>query len=308
MALLLKKKNSESNTEYSNANSKYPTVDSRYLKANLGWLYYKHYYEDQLQPDILVNRNETILKRTFHKENRFDLPVNCKFDLKVDYPGLLFGSGYTHEAIFKDKDKEDAFKIGFFFDHVTGMPVIPGHSIKGVLRAAFPNHHHEKYADTKSEMIVEYLKGIDIKSCFDKYLEQHKISGVVYSETIFADLLGHIIFEGEEPYAYIKNKFVYKQISLYKRDIFHDAYISKSGKDNLFMGTDYITPHADPLKNPNPIKFLKILPKVEIQFQFDLKDDLIKKDLKETLFKKILLDFGIGAKTNVGYGQFSEIK
>jgi CRISPR-associated protein Cmr6 len=52
--------------------------------------------------------------------------------------------------------------------------------------------------------------------------------------------------------------------------------------------------------------FLKILPEVTIQFQFDLKDGLLTKGQKEDLFRRLLLDFGIGAKTNVGYGQFEE--
>ncbi|MDR2473050.1 MAG: type III-B CRISPR module RAMP protein Cmr6 [Tannerella sp.] len=71
------------------------------------------------------------------------------------------------------------------------------------------------------------------------------------------------------------------------------------------LGTDYITPHPDPLKNPKPIKFLKILPEVEVTFRFQLQNNLITAAKKESLFRQILLDFGIGAKTNVGYGQFS---
>jgi CRISPR-associated protein Cmr6 len=95
-------------------------------------------------------------------------------------------------------------------------------------------------------------------------------------------------------------------MSLYKRDIFHDAYLSKGNDVGLFLGKDYITPHKDPLKNPIPIKFLKILPNVKITFQFELRDNLISAIDKKNLFERILKDFGVGAKTNVGYGQFQQ--
>lgn len=298
-----------------------PFTLENHRRANLGWLFYKHYYESLVAMDLkhdennrgkdtLANRNETILKRTFAPcTDIFSLKTQDGFPLKINYPGLLMGSGYTHEAAFVNKDdKNEAFKIGFFFDHVTGMPCIPGHSVKGALRAAFPNHKDEKYKKEKSSMIVDMLKKskVDPEARFELYLEKRKISGASYSDLLFSELLGEIIFEGQEPYQFKNGAFLYEQISLYRKDIFYDAYISKGGKSLYYLAIDYITPHSDPLKDPNPVKFLKILPEVEIHFQFDLKDTLINEKEKEMLFKKILLDFGIGAKTNVGYGQFEE--
>lgn len=298
-----------------------PFISENHKKANLGWLFYKHYYEgsdaidlihdeNNRGKDTLANRNETILKRSFIPcSNIFSLKAEYGFTLKVNYPGLLMGSGYTHEAVFVNKDdKNEAFKIGFFFDHVTGMPCLPGHSVKGALRAAFPNHKNEKYKKEKSTMIVNLLKksNIDSEARFKLYMEKRKISGVNYTDLYFTELLGEIIFEGREPYQFKNGEFLYEQISLYNKDIFHDAFIAKEGKNTRYLAMDYITPHSDPLKDPNPVKFLKILPDVEIQFQFDLKDNLITSKGKEELFKKILLDFGIGAKTNVGYGQFKD--
>jgi CRISPR-associated protein Cmr6 len=47
------------------------------------------------------------------------------------------------------------------------------------------------------------------------------------------------------------------------------------------------------------------MPGVTVQFNFDLKDGIfLKADQKADLFKLILQYYGIGAKTNVGYGQF----
>ncbi|WP_419676164.1 type III-B CRISPR module RAMP protein Cmr6 [Aliarcobacter butzleri] len=69
------------------------------------------------------------------------------------------------------------------------------------------------------------------------------------------------------------------------------------------FGSDYITNHYSNeengmFKEPNPIKFLKILSRVTFKFQFKCDEKYLE------LFKQIILDFGLGAKTNVGYGKF----
>lgn len=78
---------------------------------------------------------------------------------------------------------------------------------------------------------------------------------------------------------------------------------------------EFITPHSDIIKNPIPINCLKVKPGVSFEFGFYLNDcqlsdglqitDGLKITVKEKieLFKTILTDVGIGAKTNVGFGQ-----
>lgn len=95
--------------------------------------------------------------------------------------------------------------------------------------------------------------------------------------------------------------------SIYQRDVFFDAVIVEDYKGR-FLEDDSITPHPDPLKNPVPIKMLKIAPGCKIEFRFRLCDteiDGVKFGAKDKLelFKEILTTVGIGAKTNVGYGQ-----
>lgn len=102
--------------------------------------------------------------------------------------------------------------------------------------------------------------------------------------------------------------------SIYDRDIFFDAVITKADLKGRILCSDSITPHNDnPLKNPIPITFLKIAPGCVLQFRFKLVDTKIgnkelKKEDKLNLFKEILTTIGIGAKTNVGYGQLKEDK
>ena len=97
---------------------------------------------------------------------------------------------------------------------------------------------------------------------------------------------------------------------VYERDIFFDAVIvSGCGNANTILADDAITPHKEgPLKNPIPIAMLKIAPGCTIEFRFRLHNSVVggktfaAKD-KLALFKQILGTVGIGAKTNVGYGQ-----
>lgn len=160
---------------------------------------------------------------------------------------------------------EGEFKLGVHFDYTYGMPVVYGSSVKGVLRAWFK----EFYNPTENQPSVE--------DAFDD------------------------IFEG-------KTKGAAK--SIYNRDIFFDAVITKADSKGRILCSDSITPHgANPLRNPTPITFLKIAPGCTMEFRFKLVDSEIdgKKftaDQKKALFEEIIKTVGVGAKTNVGYGQF----
>ena len=84
---------------------------------------------------------------------------------------------------------------------------------------------------------------------------------------------------------------------------FYESEEDEYGK--LFAG-DAITPHKDPLKNPVPISFLKVAPGCQVEFRFRLVDSIITAEEKKKIFKRIIRKYGLGAKTNVGYGQFEE--
>lgn len=230
------------------------------MEGNLGQLFYRDYYQN---PDNINQINNHILESKII-DTSYNSPHG--FNLETIYPGLLIGSGYNHEF----DGNEEAFKIGFFFDHTTGMPIIPASSVKGVLRSAFK---HPEY-------IIDLLNENDIKDIDISQLEQE-------------------IFVGKRS----EKEF----IPIPKRDVFLNAVpIESNNEGTRLLGSDYITPHKNALKNPTPIKFLKVLPQVMFKFQFILRDGTICATAKESLFLQIILDLGIGAKTNVGYGQFDE--
>lgn len=280
------------------------------LKANIGWMFYRHYYHNlfdsvwawppmpqkelEKKKDIFFinvwdshlvqERNE---KRVVVNEYISD-GINSYFiSLKLDkykvllplttlqqepvqesqlfttYPGLATGIGTMHET-----GEKGEFKLGLAFDHTTGLPFIAGQSVKGLLRSVFR----------------------DYPSFVEGYL-----AGIKKSSLQVNDLINEI-FEG---------KMKDRKLSVYQRDIFCDAFVtSSSHTEGTFLGSDFITHHPTQFTDPNPVQFLKVLPNVGLQFNFQPKDNgTLSVKEKTGLFIEILATFGIGAKTNVGYGQ-----
>lgn len=263
-------------------NSKKISVDVSYLNtpnANIGYLFYRDLYryenkncefKNGTKTDYLKNRISAICNVTLGKNTNIDTLSHNTFPLKTTYPGLLIGSGLSHGL-----SDEGDIKLGFAFDHISGMPYIPGSSIKGVLRSVFPKNGNETGK-------IEYLN----------------------------TLLGNKNWDFEKYSILEKKLFEAKGNDML---IYFDAFILESkNKDGRFLGNDYITPHKDAFSNPVPLQFLKVLPNVVFQFQFRIPPQFFYEKLTckniEDLFKQILLDLGVGAKTNVGYGHFIEYK
>jgi len=239
---------------------------------------------------------EEILKpcnppRIYKEDEEKTTPI----ELKIQYPGLVTGVGIDHEAKI-----EGEFKLGVHFDWTYGMPVIYGSSVKGVLRSAL-------IAKTEKGKIVEYD---------DYFLKQ--ATGKEWSQEEM-EILFNDIFNGKSFVKEVENdgKKIreYQNKSIYERDIFFDAVVKTPDKKGRILCSDSITPHGDnPLKNPTPLTFLKIAPGCTIEFRFKLTDSDFGGDKKltaaqkKTLFEDILKTVGIGAKTNVGYGQLKDPK
>lgn len=282
--------------------------------SNLGYLYFKEYYNeyfDEYNKKLKNLKEESIKKQNEKLFKAIDIQSVMQTKkigqtvlfFKTTYPGLLIGSGLIHSIGIKGESK-----LGFQFDYTTGLPIINGSSIKGVLRNIFD------LVDTKKEA-VEYLKSIILnENVFDESSKDYRL-GKYKNEKLDANYFKNLRDELFEGIKREKNSNEKKNLSIYKRDIFYEAVIDieKTLKENNnnnkinILGDDYITPHKSPLKNPNPIKFIKLMPNIVIRFQFDLKDGLLTSEEKKSLFDHIIQDFGIGAKTNVGYGILEKI-
>ena len=280
-----------------------------YTAPNLGLLFYKRIYSEpdikrliKFENDALKINIDSKAKTTefdkyyrdlanFKTDDGFDQIENPaashRFSLKTIYPGLLIGSGYTHDSGAKKGD----FKIGFFFDHTSGQPVIPGSSVKGVLRSIFELDTNDRGKKTTGAKSVEAV---------NFFINEAEINCPELSVKDVKTLMHEIFGTQDEP----------------GKDVFYDAVIniSKSGTKKI-VSNDFITPHKhtgtprrpelDQFSNPTPLMFLRVMPEIYFEFRFSLTDTImLNKALKLQFFKAILTTLGIGAKTNVGYGQF----
>ena len=219
----------------------------------------------------IKSNNNNITEFQFNAVSPLDACDEMKgyenFELYTVYPGLLVGTGYPHDVAIKG-----AIKQGFSFDYVTGLPYIPGSSLKGMLRAYFPDDTKD---NEKNKGFTELIRGILNKSDLDVKK---------FTENIFEN-----------------------------NDIFLGAYPVSEKKVKL-MEMEYITSHKEKFKNPNPISLVKIRPGVKFKFSFILSDYeengevLVTASEKKVLFEELVTLMGIGAKTNTGFGRFTNAK
>ena len=202
-----------------------------------------------------------------------------EFTLEVKGKGLFIGIGYTHEI----PSVKGQLINGFYFDYTTGLPVIPGSSIKGAIRSVFPYSDDElkvllKNASQDKQFLYKEINQ-GKKEFLEKLLQEMNLSNI------------NILELRDEIFDY--------------GDIFLDAYIVS--KRNIF-DIDYFAPHTDEFSHPVPLKFLKIKKGVEFKFRFLFNTNIKSLDInkREELFKKIILQNGLGAKTNENYGRFGK--
>ena len=291
-----------------------------FTAPNLGLLVYKRLYTEssiknkiKYQPattndkerlfiDIAQNAKTTpfdlfykdIFDKTLSDYSQIGNPAaNKTFSLSTTYPGLFCGSGYTH-----DSNAKGDIKVGFYFDHTTGQPIIPGSSIKGVLKTIFENENEK--TDESSLEAWKFIINKILKCVEDNNKEKWKLLG----NDMYIQILKHL------------KKSIFGTQDNEGNDVFFDAVINIQKNGNKkFLANDFITPHQpNLLKNPIPLMFLKVRPNVVFEFRFKLTDTEVKTNNKEftftaddklAFFKQIILTLGLGAKTNVGYGQFT---
>lgn len=397
------------------------------MEGNIGWKYNKAYFYNlqgkSSNGNLLKEQNDELLGTIYDDSSLKQLSnVIAKdknifqVELITSYPGLITGIGVNHQTTLKWMDQTvekpiqiSEFKLGITFDHTTGVPIIPGSSIKGMLRSFFPVMNQNKFCDCYEEkinyiaailhkvhLLVSHLKneesekqklrkdllinlsGIyatqtkdDLLRQFKKEWEEEILNMNGISDDEFSVLTSDqaLMIEAEKrlerheaeniealykSYNRDKKKKLEKDINdsynkiistilnrpledeeidnedktkasflaldmfegkkkngecipIYQRDTFFDA-IPVSGDTNAdgkLFAKDFITPHKNPFKDPEPICFMKIRSNVKFRFYFSLHDEVISKEEKLLLIKYLLSKNGLGAKTNVGYGQFN---
>ena len=251
----------------------------RESSANIGYQFFHSvgipgFVNEQVESAISVNTDvlEVLISADYSVVN-----------MRVQAPGLLIGSGLAHGLPGSEED----VKTGLQFDYTSGLPVIPGSSVKGVIRSAFPTIKEDKGQPNEAD---------------DEKLN--------YIRSLIADIpqVNKPVLEDEEILELGNQMFNYG-------DIFADALLVGYGTRmkqrkpvNQVLAEDYITPHTGgPLAQPVPIKIVKVAPGVTFAFCFKFSETkigakVVSASMKKALCTAILQDLGVGAKTNVGYG------
>ncbi len=247
--------------------------------TNLNLLFNKTYYKNLRKsgfPADLKKNNKTLCETVFNKAN--------------DYrPSEITSENGKH---LNDKGK------------ILGTLVLKTAAPGLLIGAGNPHGAKQCEDDINLGFSFDYVSG-------QPYIPGSSVKGVLRSKfrqypEVIADIL-----ENNADINFVKKL---ESDIFDNKDVFLDAVVY-DGEPNgrKLLGTDYITPHnASVTKNPVPVLFIKVLPRVQFEFRFKLSDSeidgvKISAGKKKHLFEELLMLFGAGAKTNVGYGGFEKI-
>lgn len=257
---------------------------SRESSANIGYQFFHSvgipgFDEKQVKSAILVNTDVVNVLRNA------DYSV---VNMRVQAPGLLIGSGLAHGLPGSEED----VKTGLQFDYTSGLPVIPGSSVKGVIRSAFPTIKEDKGQSNEADVEkLNYIKSLiaDIPEFSSLVLEDNDILELGNQMYNHGDIFADALLVG------------------------YGTRMKQHGPVKQVLTEDYITPHTGgPLAQPIPIKIVKVAPGVTFAFCFKFNETkigakVVSASMKKALCAAILQDLGVGAKTNVGYGVLKEV-
>lgn len=223
---------------------------------------------------------------------------------------IIIGLGCTHVA-------ETAMTL----HHIYGVPYIPASGIKGALRNMFIQETFEKIDCEEIEQIAiceKVLESFDLEKDInlnkDKFKKKFKVkkkdkriepvSAVFkfFSENASIIKQFQLIFgtQSKQGKVVFLEAYPVEDIKI-KNDImtphYSDYYSNKDGKN---------PPPAD-YYNPTPIKFATV-EDTTFRFAYFLKSEDLNKTALENKFKKLLTEYGLGAKTAIGMGYFEKIE
>lgn len=232
--------------------------------------------------------NQKLIDHSFAPMAPLPLDENSFF-MQVQYPGMLTGMALFNGPEGDDEAGVDKLDGGITLDTVTGLPYLPGSTVKGILRTPFKEN---------PEFIVAL-----IQSLFQNvWPEPWSIDEVLELET---KVFGNRNRDRES---------IAEEVVLQGCDAFLDAFPVFAQPQKLLEAETFAVPKPDTkigweqLKQANILSFLKIRPGVVFEFRFLGEDIELTSGRKITIkhrrqmYIKILELMGAGAKTNSGYG------
>lgn len=224
---------------------------------------------------------------------------------------LVIGLGASHPQ-----------KTSMTLHHIYGIPYIPGSAVKGVTRHWFILKEFDFLGIedlSQINCLEKILETADVENRDEKKRDD-KLPKDEFNKKFSVKKNGKVIQPNDTLYEFLKTKQntikefqnIFGTQNKKGKVIFFDAFPS----DEISLTIDIMNPHypdyygddkppAD-WQNPVPIKFLTV-ENTKFHFWLASRDaDLLEK--AEKLLKSALKEYGIGAKTSLGYGLFEEIE
>jgi len=225
---------------------------------------------------LFIENIKNRIERTISNLKNIGLYICSDITLKVSWR-LIVGLGASHPQ-----------ETSMTLHHIYGIPYIPGSAVKGVTR----HWTVLKFADNIAREINESFEKVieRVSSALETDVDLNKeIDGITFKDLL--EIFGTQEHEG--------------------KIIFFDAYPIENLKLKIDIMNphypDYYTGNEPPTdwQNPIPIKFLTVDSNTKFQFYLAGKNKELL-DKTKSLLKEALINYGIGAKTSLGYGIFEE--
>ncbi len=241
---------------------------------NQQYLFNVKYYENLTNSSVSTGYeeiNRQLIEAVFEPGTEEMELCNQTLAFKVLYPGLLVGTGYNHEAGAVSGNNNDEIKTGFSLDYVSGLPFIPGSTVKGVLRSAFHNH---------TAFIADLL------SCNEKIVAELELAVFEHGKDVFLDSFP---VKGDKDGKLLGFEYITP----------HKA------NDPRYDGLTGINP-IRMLKIRSGVTILFRFLLGETVVELESRQYKISATTKLALFGYLLENYGIGAKTNTGVGRLGK--
>lgn len=233
-----------------------------------------------------VNDKYAVLKdftQTFKDIDEASLAVvHARQERILAHAGNIAGKSYTLSSVWRiacGLGYDHPIENGFTLDHNSGLPYLPGSSIKGLCRYVF-----EQYIAA-----AQNSKNFNAEKMFDLFGSDETDSPTSVQNT------GDIVFFDAFP----------EKVPAVEVDIINNHHGQYYEQLNTYDENEGSLPSPMETESPNPVFFLAIGTHTPFVFRlFSRSRNTENLKIIDSVILDGLTIFGIGAKTSVGYGRF----
>jgi len=201
-------------------------------------------------------------------------------------PGVQIVKATTASPLAFGLGDKNVYETGLTLSHTYGVPMLPGSSVKGAMRRAAAD-----LLGVRDALAKQYSPEVALSDLLKKIPESEQ-EKVKQWATLFGSTEGMAAVTVHDAWF----NPVGAGLQPLMKDVVtvhHPNYYQKTGKDKQ--------PPSD-MDDPNPIEFWSVKPGVEFWFPIEGPDGW--REAAVEILKVVLKHYGLGAKTNAGYGLF----